>query len=102
MQWFVRWVRRLAVFVLECLVRAYQVMLSPLLIGSCKFVPTCSDYFIQAVREWGPVKGSWLGVRRILRCRPFTMGGIDPVPLRDEEEREKGPGCMSRSEADDT
>ena len=76
--------RWLPAFALECLVRAYQVMISPLLIGGCKFVPSCSEYFIQAVREWGAIRGAYLGVRRLLRCRPFTMGGIDPVPKRPE------------------
>lgn len=73
---------RLAVLLLESLVRAYQVILSPLLIGTCKFCPTCSEYFIQAIREWGAIRGSWLGVRRLVRCHPFGKGGIDPVPLR--------------------
>lgn len=61
-------------------VAAYQVALRPLLIGSCKFCPTCSDYFIEAVRKHGPLRGSWLGVRRLLRCTPLGRGGYDPVP----------------------
>ena len=74
---------RVAVFLIECCIRFYQVALRPLLIGSCKFVPSCSDYFIEAVHEWGAIRGSWLGIKRILRCRPFTTGGTDPVPRRD-------------------
>lgn len=74
---------RAAVFLIECVIRFYQVAVRPLLIGSCKFVPSCSEYFIEAVHEWGPIRGSWLGIKRLLRCRPFTMGGIDPVPRRD-------------------
>ncbi len=70
-------------FAIESCVRFYQVALRPLLIGSCKFVPSCSEYFIEAVHEWGPIRGSWLGIKRLLRCRPFTMGGIDPVPRRN-------------------
>lgn len=70
-------------FAIECCIRFYQVALRPLLIGSCKFVPSCSDYFIEAVHEWGPIRGSWLGIKRVLRCRPFTVGGIDPVPRRN-------------------
>ena len=73
---------RLPALVLECLVRGYQAVLSPLLVGTCKFVPSCSDYFIQAVREWGAIRGGWLGVRRLTRCHPFSPGGIDPVPRR--------------------
>lgn len=75
-----RFFRRLPVLYVVAMVRAYQVMLSPLLIGSCKFYPTCSDYFIQAVREWGILRGGWLGIRRLLRCHPFGPGGLDPVP----------------------
>jgi len=62
------------------LVRAYQVAVSPLLIGSCRFVPTCSDYFIEAVRTHGWLRGTLLGMRRICRCHPFSAGGPDPVP----------------------
>jgi putative membrane protein insertion efficiency factor len=75
--------RRTLILLIEFLVRGYQVILSPLLIGSCKFVPSCSEYAIQAVREWGPIRGGWLAVKRIVRCNPFTIGGIDPVPERD-------------------
>jgi len=75
-------IQRSAVFLVECLVYGYRVTLSPLLIGHCKFVPSCSEYFIQAVREWGVLRGGWLGLRRLARCRPFSMGGIDPVPPR--------------------
>ena len=73
---------RAMVFLMECLIRGYQVCLSPLLVGSCKFCPTCSEYFIQAVHEWGVLRGSWLGLRRLARCLPFSPGGIDPVPRR--------------------
>ena len=56
--------------------------LSPLLIGHCKFCPSCSDYCIHAVREWGALRGLWLGLKRLARCHPFGPGGIDPVPQR--------------------
>ncbi|MHB8974363.1 MAG: membrane protein insertion efficiency factor YidD [Pirellulaceae bacterium] len=59
-------------------VRAYQCVLSPLLGGSCRFTPSCSVYFVEAVRKYGPWRGSWLGFRRILRCHPFHPGGQDP------------------------
>jgi putative membrane protein insertion efficiency factor len=65
------------------MIRFYQVGISPLLIGTCKFCPSCSEYFIEAVRVHGPWKGGWLGARRLLRCHPFSPGGIDPVPLED-------------------
>jgi len=59
-------------------VRAYQVMLRPLLGGTCRFSPTCSEYFIGAVEKYGPLRGSWRGMKRILRCHPFQPGGYDP------------------------
>ncbi|UCG34104.1 MAG: membrane protein insertion efficiency factor YidD [Phycisphaerales bacterium] len=75
--------RSSAAFVLVCMVRFYQVGISPLLIGTCKFCPSCSEYFVEAVDVHGPWKGGWLGARRLLRCHPFSPGGIDPVPPRD-------------------
>jgi len=76
------WLRRITAaglsWLLISLVRAYQVVLSPLLGGSCRFQPSCSAYFIEAVQKHGPWRGSWMGVRRILRCHPFHPGGHDP------------------------
>ncbi len=60
------------------LVRAYQVVLSPLLGGSCRFQPSCSAYFLEAVQKYGPYRGTWRGIRRIMRCHPFHAGGYDP------------------------
>lgn len=62
------------------LVRAYQIGISPYLGGHCRYRPTCSQYFIEAVEKYGALKGSWLGIRRILRCHPGRPGGYDPVP----------------------
>lgn len=59
-------------------VRCYQAFLSPLLGGSCRFTPTCSAYFIQSVRKYGPWRGGWKGVCRVLRCHPLHRGGYDP------------------------
>lgn len=59
-------------------VRLYQIFLSPLLGQHCRFEPTCSRYFIGAVRKYGAVRGSWRGVRRICRCHPWNPGGYDP------------------------
>ncbi|HRI00151.1 MAG TPA: membrane protein insertion efficiency factor YidD [Saprospiraceae bacterium] len=61
-------------------VRLYQIFLSPLLGKNCRFEPTCSNYMIQAVKEWGPFYGFWLGLRRISRCHPWGHCGEDPVP----------------------
>lgn len=62
------------------LVKFYQRAISPYLPNSCRYVPTCSQYFIEAVKKYGPIKGGWLGVRRILRCHPWGGHGYDPVP----------------------
>ena len=61
-------------------VRAYQVGLGPLLPASCRYYPSCSTYAIEALERHGAIRGSWLTVRRILRCHPFVPGGYDPVP----------------------
>ncbi|MEA3280939.1 MAG: membrane protein insertion efficiency factor YidD [Thermodesulfobacteriota bacterium] len=62
------------------LIRAYQYIVSPVLSPSCRFYPTCSEYAYQAVLRYGLFKGSFLALKRILRCHPFNPGGIDPVP----------------------
>lgn len=61
-------------------IRFYQVYLSPLKPPCCRFVPTCSEYALEAIQKYGPVKGSWLAVKRIAKCHPFHKGGYDPVP----------------------
>ncbi|MCH7703950.1 MAG: membrane protein insertion efficiency factor YidD [Planctomycetes bacterium] len=58
----------------------YQGMIRPFLVGGCKFHPTCSEYAIGALREHGIRSGSLLAIRRLIRCHPFSPGGIDPVP----------------------
>lgn len=66
--------------VLIRLIRCYQVYISPLKPPCCRFVPTCSQYALEAIQKYGPVKGSWLAVKRISKCHPFHKGGYDPVP----------------------
>ncbi len=61
-------------------IRAYQLVLSPLLGPRCRFYPTCSCYAHTAIERFGVFRGTWLGIHRILRCHPFTEGGYDPVP----------------------
>lgn len=62
------------------LVRAYQIVLSPLLPAACRYHPTCSHYAIEALEKHGARRGGWLAVKRIARCHPFRPGGFDPVP----------------------
>jgi putative membrane protein insertion efficiency factor len=68
--------------VLIFFVRAYQVVLSPHLGHCCRFEPSCSAYCIEALRVHGVLKGCWLALRRVMRCRPFGPSGPDPVPPR--------------------
>jgi len=62
------------------LIRAYQLLLSPMLGASCRYTPTCSQYAIEAIRKHGPFKGGWLALKRISRCHPWGGHGHDPVP----------------------
>jgi putative membrane protein insertion efficiency factor len=77
-------------WVLLLLVRLYQVFLSPFFGGACKFYPSCSRYGYEAIAKHGAWSGSVLAVKRLLRCRPFTKGGFDPVPdvVDEADERE--------------
>nr|WP_146515367.1 membrane protein insertion efficiency factor YidD [Rubripirellula amarantea] len=59
-------------------IRFYQIGISPMLPPSCRFTPTCSQYAIEAIGKHGPIKGTYLAVRRILRCHPWNPGGHDP------------------------
>ena len=61
------------------LILFYQATLSRLLPATCRFVPSCSEYTLGAVQQFGVLKGLWMGARRILRCHPFHPGGYDPV-----------------------
>ncbi|AUX74399.1 membrane protein insertion efficiency factor YidD [Erwinia pyrifoliae] len=65
---------------LIALIRVYQRVISPLLGPHCRFHPSCSQYGIEALRRFGMIKGSWLAMKRLLKCHPFNPGGDDPVP----------------------
>ena len=70
-------------------VRAYQYLLSPLLGSNCRYQPTCSQFMIEAINEWGPIKGIWLGLKRIGRCHPWAGHGHDPVPENIKKDKNK-------------
>ncbi|WP_151669809.1 membrane protein insertion efficiency factor YidD [Nitrincola schmidtii] len=74
------WLHKQLGRVLILLVKFYQYFISPILPPSCRFEPTCSSYMIEAIQVHGPLKGFYLGIRRILRCHPLREGGYDPVP----------------------
>jgi putative membrane protein insertion efficiency factor len=61
-------------------IRGYQKFISPALPPSCRFSPSCSQYALEAVSRYGALKGTWLAIRRLVRCHPFNPGGYDPVP----------------------
>lgn len=70
---------------LLALIRAYRYILSPWIGQQCRFTPTCSVYAMQAIEAYGAARGSWLAVKRLLRCHPLCRGGHDPVPGLDPE-----------------
>ena len=76
--------RRFAIALLSAPIRAYRLLLSPLMPGHCRFSPSCSHYALDALDQHGPAKGLWLTVRRLARCHPISWlggsSGFDPVP----------------------
>ena len=73
-----RFLQRFCIRLLIFPVRVYQLFISPLIGPCCRFQPTCSQYFIEAVQKYGVIRGSLKGIWRILRCNPFCKGGYDP------------------------
>ena len=86
------------------LIRTYQKVLSPLLGQRCRFYPSCSQYTLEAIQEWGLAKGTWLGMKRLSRCHPLNEGGFYPVPRRkgtvsDLESAQENPTADSNLQA---
>jgi putative membrane protein insertion efficiency factor len=71
-----RWPRE----VVLAMIRVYQVSLAHIMVSQCRYTPSCSRYTYEAVERYGALRGSWMGMKRILRCHPFHPGGYDPVP----------------------
>ena len=65
------------------LLRAYQLIVSPMLGQNCRYYPSCSHYAMEAIRVHGAARGGWLGLKRLGRCHPWQAGGFDPVPPAD-------------------
>lgn len=72
--------RKLLTRLLTALIRFYRTAISPMFPPACRYTPTCSQYAIEAIRKHGPLKGTWLAVKRICRCHPWGGSGYDPVP----------------------
>ena len=70
------------------LVKIYQWFISPILPASCRYTPSCSHYMIEALKVWGPIKGTFLGIKRIASCHPRGGHGYDPVPEKKKEIKE--------------
>ena len=79
--------------ILVFLLRAYQLVLSPMLGQNCRFYPSCSHYAIEALRSHGAARGSYLGLRRVCRCHPWNEGGLDPVPPPPPHSHSAARGC---------
>ncbi|MFC7401559.1 membrane protein insertion efficiency factor YidD [Citricoccus sp. GCM10030269] len=74
------WLRALPSTVLAWVLMAYRAVISPLYGPVCRYFPSCSAYALEAVHVHGAVRGSWLAARRLVRCHPWSQGGVDPVP----------------------
>lgn len=72
--------------VLLKVIKVYQKAVSPAFPNTCRFYPSCSEYSRQAIEEYGAIKGTYLAIKRVLRCHPLNSGGYDPIPKEGEEE----------------
>ena len=69
-------------------IRFYQLAISPMLGPKCRFQPTCSHYMVEAIMEWGVIRGIWMGLKRISKCHPWGPHGHDPVPKKPAKKTE--------------
>tara|TARA_B100000795_G_scaffold107585_1_gene79439 strand:+ start:4695 stop:4916 length:222 start_codon:yes stop_codon:yes gene_type:complete len=72
--------KKILVFPLIIIIKFYQILISPILPSTCRYTPTCSEYFKLCLQKYGVVKGSVLGIKRIIKCNPWGGKGFDPVP----------------------
>ena len=88
MAYLVKLLTRLFSGFLLLVIKLYQYLISPVLGNNCRFYPSCSSYTKEAIEVHGPLKGVYLGARRIIKCHPYNEGGIDLVPDKEPEERQ--------------
>ncbi len=75
-----KWLLKILSFPFILLIKIYQKIISPVIGPQCRFIPTCSNYAIEALKKYGILKGSWLSIKRISKCHPWGGKGYDPVP----------------------
>ncbi len=75
-----QWISNGLAAIMIGLIKLYQWTLSPLIGRACRYTPTCSNYGLEAIRKYGPFKGGWLTIKRVLSCNPWGGSGYDPVP----------------------
>ena len=83
-------IRKFFNMILIGLVKFYQLAISPLLGSNCRYHPTCSYFMIEAIQEWGPLKGFWMGIKRLSTCHPWGGHGIQEVPKNPNKHRISG------------
>ena len=83
------YINKIFSFILILPIRFYQLTISPLLPQSCRHIPTCSSYTIEALKVHGVFKGSWLAIKRFSKCHPWGTHGYDPVPRRKNKKEEE-------------
>ncbi len=76
---------KIVIFPLVLLIRAYQLIISPVLGSNCRFMPTCSEYALDSLKEYGLIKGTFLSIKRIGKCHPWGSHGYDPIPTKMEK-----------------
>lgn len=84
-----RWTIR----ILSALIQVYRYLISPVLGPRCRYLPTCSEYALEAIETHGPLAGCWLALRRVVRCHPWGGSGYDPVPSRPVDLPRRGTIC---------
>lgn len=82
----IKFINKTVVFKIIFLIRIYQIILSPILKTNCRFMPTCSEYAITALKDHGFIRGLYYSILRIIKCHPFGNSGFDPVPKKIKKE----------------